>query len=739
MKKIILLFTAFVLFAQFNAKADEGMWLLTLLKKNYSDMKKQGFKLTPEDIYSINKSSIKDAIVQFGLGRGFCTGEIISDKGLLLTNHHCGYPTIQLHSSVENDYLTNGFWAKSLKEELPTPQQMVKFLESIEDVTKKVTKGFKDGMNEVERNKLIETITKKLEEKAMKGKDAKVYQARVRSFFGGNQFFLLLYKVYNDVRFVGAPPQSIGKYGHDTDNWVWPRHTGDFSLFRVYMGKDGEAAEYAEDNIPLKPKHHLPVSLKGVKKGDFAMVLGYPGGTQRYMTSWEVDEVNAITHPNRIKIRGVRQELMMEDMKADPKINIQYSSKFARSSNYWKFSIGQKKGLEHLKIADKKRALESKFTSWVNANETRKKEYGEALSLIDKAVKGRAESKHITQYLSECFLRGTEIAGMAGRAGGLVKLLKDEKAKKEDIEVAIEELKKGAEDFYKNYNMPTDKKIAVAMVKTYGKNIDEKFLPEFYIIVKKLGNCKDYTEEMFKTSIFSSFDKLKTFLENPTANAIEEDMAYKMYISARKLSKEMNGKAAGFENDFRKGHRLFVKGLMEMQPEKNFYPDANFTIRMTYGTVGDYKPSDAVHYDYLTTMDGVMEKYVPGDYEFDLPKKLIDVYNKEDYGKYAINPAKLDGDAKSDHINKYGNKVVMPVCFTSNNDITGGNSGSPVLNGNGELIGCAFDGNWEAMSGDIAFEDKLQKCINVDIRYVLFVIDKVGGAKHLVDEMDIVK
>ena len=740
MKKLILLFAAFVLFAQFNAKADEGMWLLTMLKKNYSDMKKQGFKLTPEDIYNLNKPSIKDAIVQFGLGRGFCTGEIISDKGLLLTNHHCGYPTIQMHSTVEHDYLTNGFWAKTIKDELPTPHQMVKFLESIEDVTKAVTKGLKDGMSEEERQKAIEKLTKKMEEKIMKGKNEKVYEARVRSFFGGNQYFLLVYKVYRDVRFVGAPPQSIGKYGHDTDNWVWPRHTGDFSIFRVYMSKDGEpTSEYVEDNVPLKPKHHLPVSLKGVNKGDFAMVLGYPGGTQRYMTSWEVDEVNSITHPNRIKIRGVKQEIWMKDMKADSKVNIQYSSKFAGSSNYWKFSIGQKKGLERLKIADKKRDLESKFTAWVNENEARKKEYGEALSLIEKAVKGRGESSHITQYLSECFLRGVEITGMAGRAGKLAKLLGDDKAKKEDIDAAVKALKEGAEGFYKDYNMPTDMKVTEAMVKTYGKSINEKLHPDFYAKVKEIGNCKNYADEVFKTSVFTSKEKLEKFLENPTAKVIEEDMAYKMYTSARKLFDEMRAKSAGLESDFDRGHRLFVKGLMEMQPEKNFYPDANFTMRMTYGTVGDYKPSDAVHYDYITTMDGVMEKFVPGDYEFDLPKELVDVYNKKDYGIYAIDPSKLEGSAKAEHIAKFGNKIVMPVCFTSNNDITGGNSGSPVLGSKGELIGLAFDGNWEAMSGDIAFEDELQKCINVDIRYVLFVIDKVGGAKHLVDEMDIVK
>ena len=738
MKKFFTLFLAIVFTFNFSAKADEGMWLLTLLNKNYSEMKAMGFKLSPEDIYSVNKGSLKDAIVQFGMnGRGFCTGEIISDKGLLLTNHHCGYGTIQQHSTVENDYLTDGFWAKTQEDEIPTPGQMVKFLKEIKDVTAEVTKELTDGMTEEERGKALREIGKTISAKAIEGKNDKVWEANVRSFFGGNHFYLLTYKIYNDVRFVGAPPQSVGKYGHDTDNWMWPRHTGDFSMFRVYMGADGEASEYKEDNVPLKPLHHLPVSTQGVKKDDFTMVLGYPGGTQRYMTSYEVDEVNSITHPNRVKVRGVRQEIMMADMQADPKVNIQYSAKFARSSNYWKFSIGQKKGLERLKIADQKRALEQEFTTWVNADDARKAKYGEALSLIEGAVKGRAEYSHVTQYLRECFLGSVEVAGMAGRAGALVKVLNDKKSSKKDKKAAIAKLQEQAASFYKNYNRPTDVKVAAAMVKIYSYNVDKKYRPDFYTCVEKKGSYKSYTDEMFNTSIFVSEEKLNKFLKKPKVETIENDMAYKMYNSAVALYRELSGKSRSFNSDFAKGHRLFVAGLLEMNPEKNYYPDANFTMRLTYGSVGDYQPADAVRYDYLTTMDGVMEKYVPGSYEFDLPKKLIDLYNAKDFGPYAIDPAKLQGDEKALHIAKYGDRKVMPVCFTSNNDITGGNSGSSVIDGNGYLVGLAFDGNWEAMSGDVAFETELQKCINVDARYLLFIIDKYAGAKRLIDEMDL--
>ena len=720
MKKITTLVLALVLSFNFAAKADEGMWILSLINKNYDEMKAMGFKLTPEDIYSINNGSMKDAIVMFGQhGRGFCTAEIISDQGLVLTNHHCGYGTIQYHSSVEHDYLKDGFWAYNKGEELHTPGQFVKFLVSIEDVTDKALAGITDGMTEKERADALRKNNKAIEEAAGEGNE---YETRVRSFFGGNHFYLLKYESYNDVRFVGAPPSSIGKFGHDSDNWMWPRHTGDFSMFRVYMSKDGKSAKYDESNVPLKPKHFLPVSIKGVEKGDFTMVLGYPGGTQRYMTSFEIDEVQTITHPNRIKLRGIRQGIMMKDMQADQKVNIQYSSKYSRSSNYWKFSIGQKAGLEKLKVRDQKEEIQNDFTKWLNANDARKTKYGKALSTIENAVKGRAEYAHATQYLSECFFQSVEIAGASGRLSSLLPLLDNSKKNKKKIKEASAKIQTSADAFFKNYNMPTDKKVSAAMLAVFFKDIDSKYYPEIYSMIegKYKGDLQAFVDDLFKTSIFRSPESVAAFLKNPSKEQIENDLAFQLITSAREKYAELSGKSKSFKTEFSKGHRLFISGLLEMNPEKNYSPDANFTMRLSYGTVGDYQARDAVHYSYITTLSGIMEKAKPGDYEFDVSQKLIDLYNKKDYGQYG-----MDG--------------VMPVCFTSNNDITGGNSGSPVINGNGELVGLAFDGNWEAMSGDIAFETELQKCINVDIRYVLFIIDKYAGATNLIDELKIVK
>ncbi len=723
MKRFFTLFIAFLLVFNFTAKADEGMWLLTLLNKNYSQMKALGFKLTPEDIYSINKGSLKDAIVQFGQnGRGFCTGEVISSKGLLLTNHHCGYGSIQHHSTVEHDYLADGFWAKTMEDELYTPGQMVKFLETIEDVTVKATEGLNDKMTEQERRtKLRENITA-IEKAAMEGK-GKLFEAVVMSFFGGNHFYLVRYNIYNDVRMVGAPPSSIGKFGHDTDNWVWPRHTGDFSMFRVYMGKDGQAAEYSKENVPLAPKHHLPVSIKGVKKGDFAMVMGYPGRTFRFMTSFEIDELLKITHPNRIKIRGIRQEIMMKDMKSDAKVNIQYSSKYSGSSNYWKNSIGQKRGLERLKVADQKLALQKDFLVWANADAARKEKYGEALNLIENAIKGRAEYQGVSQILGESLIGGIEMVGMAGSTLGLVDLLADKDKNADAIAKTVQGIKGRAEGFYKDYNMPTDKKLALAMLDLFMKDVDSKYHPDFYQILANQYNnsIPAMVDELYSKSIFVSAESLNAFLENPTKEALENDLAFKMIKSCRTLAMDLNGKLGAFNDNLVRGQRLLIAGLLEMNPTKNYAPDANFTMRLTYGTVGDYKPADAVHYDYMTYLDGIMEKYVPGDYEFDAPAKLIELYNKKDFGQYA------DKNGK------------MPVCFTTNNDITGGNSGSPVMDAKGNLIGLAFDGNWEAMSGDIAFENQLQKCINMDARYLLFIIEKFAGANRLIEEMTIVK
>jgi hypothetical protein len=716
MKKIISISILFFLCFGFKVKADEGMWLLPLIEKlNIGKMTEMGLKLSAEDIYSLNKASIKDAIVIFN---GNCTGEIVSDKGLVLTNHHCGYSSIQSHSTLEHDYLRDGFWAMSKAEELPNPDMYVTFLVRIEDVTEKVLANIKPGMSETERTSAINDARLALQKSASEGTE---YTAAVTSFYGGNYFYLLIYETYDDLRLVGAPPSSIGKFGFDTDNWEWPRHTGDFSVFRVYMSPDGKPAEYSKDNVPLKPKYFLPVSIKDLNTNDFSMILGYPGSTQRYATSYEIEEIMKITNPNRIKTRGMRQEILMTDMLADKKVNIQYASKYSISSNYWKYSIGENQGLEKLDVKAKKELTEEQFNKWIATDASRKAKYGEALTLIQTSIEGRAEFRNAQQYISECFSLSCELLSFNRYANALVIALRTN-----DMQVinnAIEDLGTVAEDFYKDYNAPTDKNVMKAMLRLYRADVPSKFHPDFYLTVDKKfkGSTDLYVDNIFAKSVFANETKLKSFLENPNLKVLENDPVYLTGSSISRVSLALAQESARFDANLATGRRLWVAALMEMTPEKTLYPDANFTMRLSYGTVQNYDPRDAVTYKFYTTLDGIMEKYKPGDYEFDIPEKLIDLYNAKDYGRYA------------------SLKGYMPVCFTTTNDITGGNSGSPVLNGNGELIGLAFDGNWEAMSGNIAFEPALQRTIIVDIRYVLWIMDKYAGAKHLVDEMTIIQ
>ena len=717
MKKFISVFI--ILFAGLGLKAapDEGMWVLPLIEKlNIGKMTELGLKLSAEDIYSLNKASIKDAIVIFG---GGCTGEIVSSQGLLLTNHHCGYGQIQAHSTVEHDYLQDGYWAMTKEEELPNPGLSVTFLLRIEDVTDQVFSSVKAGVSEQERSSAINEARTAIESKAAEGTN---YRATVSSFYGGNYFYLLVYERYTDVRFVGAPPSSIGKFGFDTDNWEWPRHTGDFSVFRVYSGPDGKPAPFSKDNIPLKPKYWLPVSIKDLNKGDYAMILGYPGRTQRYATSYEVDELLKITHPNRIKIRGIRQEILMTDMQADQKVNIQYASKYSGSSNYWKYSIGQKAGLERLNVKGKKQQIENQFNTWVAADPDRKAKYGEALNMIRTSVEGRAEYTNAQQYLRECFSQGCELLRMNMVASTLAGALKsDDKNQVADL---TGRMKGTIDSFYKDYNPPTDQKAMKAMLKLYRDDVPVKFHPDFYvsIIDKKFkGSIDKYVDDLFARSVFSSEAKLNAFLEKPVLKTLENDPVFLLSGSISKISNEVAKNLSQFDDNMTTGQRLWIAALKEMTPDKTLYPDANSTMRLTYGTVEDYDPKDAVTYKYYTTLQGVVDKYKPGDYEFDVPQRLIDLNSKKEYGKYA------------------SSKGYMPVCFLTTNDITGGNSGSPVMNGNGELIGLAFDGNWEAMSGDVAYEAELQRTIVVDIRYVLWIMDIYSGAGHLVKEMTVVE
>ena len=716
MRKVTSVLIILLLGFGFKAKADEGMWLLPLIEKlNLGTMTQLGLKLSAEEIYSLNKASIKDAVIIFG---GGCTGEIVSSQGLILTNHHCGYDRIQSHSSVEHDYLRDGFWAMNKEEELPNPGLRVIFLVSIEEVTDQVLANVNSEMSEADRTAAINEARSAIEDKASEGNN---YRTSVSSFYGGNYFYLLIYEAYNDVRLVGAPPSSIGKYGDDTDNWEWPRHTGDFSVFRVYSGPDGKPAPYSKDNIPLKPKYWLPVSLKDLNTDDFAMILGYPGGTQRYYTSYEVNEIMNITNPNRVKIRGVKQEIWLVDMLADQKVDIQYASKYSGSSNYWKYSIGQNNQFKNLNVVAKKQQIQDQFNKWVNENEERKAKYGDALNLIKSSIEGRAEYQNTLQYLNEC-IQGCEILTFSRLTGRLMEALRS--GEQQEITETASELKESIVEIYKDYNPPTDLKSTKAMLKLYREDNSSEYIPDFYteVVDKKFkGDIDKYVDKMFAKSMFASEAKLTAFLDNPDLKTLEKDPAVTTFSSISTVARSVSQELGKFTPDLQKGQRLWVAAMLEMKPDKIHYPDANSTMRLTYGTIQDYDPRDAVTYKHYTTLKGVIEKYKPGDYEFDLPQRLIDLYNNKEYGRYA------------------SSKGYMPVCFLTTNDITGGNSGSPVLNGNGELIGLAFDGNWEAMSGDVAYEPEIQRTIAVDIRYVLWIMDIYAGAGHLVDEMTIVE
>ena len=717
MRKLNLVLLLTVMFYGW-AVADEGMWLPSLIYKlNISDMQKEGLKLSAEDIYSVNNSSLKDAVV--ALDRGSCTAELVSKDGLLLTNHHCGFGEIQSHSSVEHDYLQDGFWAMSRKEELPNPGKTVTFLISIEDVTSQVLADVTDDMSNDERNRIVRKASSELENKA---KDDTHYETYVRSFFSSNQYFLFLVETFKDIRLVGAPPQALGKFGGDTDNWMWPRHTNDFSMFRVYCGPDGKPAEYSEENIPYQPKHFLPVSLKGVEKDDFAMIMGYPGRTNRYETSIGVKSTMDVTNEVRIEVREKLLNIWGDYMSTSQKARIQYASKHARSSNYYKYSIGQDKGLTDLKVIDKKQAIEKQFTEWVNADKNRTEKYGNALLMIENSYKN-VEADKAKAYLSEALLRGPEIFMFANRAQSLLELLEKPEENKEKIEKISNSIKKSMDDYFKDYDAATDQKVVATMLKLYADKNAAQYYPEFYAGVQKKykGDFTKYAEKLFESSVFDSKEELSAFMEKPSLKALKKDLALSSAIDIFAKYREMSEKSGENQKMRSEGERLFVAGLMEMQPDKVFYPDANSTMRLTYGQVKDYEPRDGVIYNYYTTTDGYLEKEIPGDDEFNVPERMKQLLIDKDYRKYA------DKDGS------------LHACFITNNDITGGNSGSPVINGNGELIGIAFDGNWEAMSGDIAFEPELQRCINVDIRFVLWVIDVYAGATHLVDEMEIVQ
>ena len=709
MKKILSIVLALTVFAG-SAFADEGMWLLPLLQKmNQKDLKEAGCKLSPKDIYSINGNSLKDAIVQFGNG---CTGEIISKNGLLVTNHHCGYSNIQKLSTVENDYLKDGYWAMNRTEELPCEGLTVTFLEYMKDVTSVLenaeAKATKQFQGQEKADSLVAVALQDAQNKLIN--DAKKQNpycdAMIETFYNDNVYYLIVYKTYEDIRFVGAPPSSIGKFGADTDNWMWPRHTGDFSMVRVYADKKGNPAAYSESNIPLKHKNPLTISLNGVEAGDFTMIMGYPGRTTRFQTSPELKfqiEQNDI----RIAARTIRQNVMLEDMLADPKVKIQYASKYSGSSNGWKKWQGMKLAFDKLGIIERAEKEEAAFTKWVNSSSKRKALYSNALEDIAVAVDAsRNGSNEFTRayetiYKIELTNFGMSLAVYAGR----------DIKNGADTVTALNNAYERIAPLYADYSVSTDRKVAKALIKHYCEIAETPFTAEM-----NQHDIDTYVDSLFNNSVFVCAEELKNAIDEKGIEVLNDPacvsgmVIYDECVKAQAKSQE--GEAA-----LAAARKTYTAGLLEWRKGEPSYPDANFTMRFTYGNVGGYSPKDAVIYRHYTTLDGVMEKEDPDNWEFVVPEKLKELYNNKDFGKYAM------ADGK------------MPVAFLSNNDITGGNSGSPIMNAKGELVGLAFDGNWESMSSDVMFEPALQRCINVDIRYVLFIVEKFGGAEWLIKEM----
>ena len=725
MKNILKITLSLILSFQFLfSKADEGMWLPMILgDATYKNMVECGIKLSKEEIYNVNNSSLKDAIV--ALGGGFCTGEIISDQGLMLTNHHCGFGTIQANSTTEYDYLTDGFWAMNKKDELPADFG-VWFLNEITDVTDKVLEGVEDGMSEDDRNKAIQRNMRALSGKAMEGKNRDDFAVKVKSFYYGNLYYMFTYNIFNDVRLVGAPPSSIGKFGGDTDNWMWPRHTGDFTMFRIYANKENQPAAYDEENQPLQPKHSLPVSIAGIEEGDYAMIMGYPGSTDRYLTSWGVQEAVEVEQPARVKIRRIKLDIMEEEMNKSQKVRIQYASKYASVSNYWKYFLGQSEQLVKNNVKQKKQALETSFTKWYQTNKLEDK-YEEALPLIKKSIEGSSAFTIPSVYFFEA-IYGSEIIKFLYRNLGSKSSLYLSLSSGEGVKDAKSDVLEKAKSYFKDYNAEIDKNTLSAVLNLFYNDVPKEFHPTLFAEMgeKNGGDFTNFANKYFKKSPFTSMDKFEEWINNEKLSTkhLDKDPVFQLTTEFFKLyRKKISKPMSTFNEDYKKGMRIFVDGLRKMGLNKA--SDANSTMRFTYGNVLPYDPADAVHYDFYTTLEGVMQKEVVTDdknHEFYVPQKLKDLYEAKDFGSYA---RKEDGK--------------LPVGFLSNNDITGGNSGSPVINAHGELIGTAFDGNWEAMSGDIYFEPNIQRTISVDIRYTLFIIDKYAGATHLVDEMNIVK
>ena len=706
MKRLLIL-TLFLTLAFSNIRADEGMWLPSLIKERFNDMKKNGFKLTASDLYDINKASLKDAIVHFG---GGCTGELISGDGLLITNHHCGFGQIQSHSSVQNDYLKDGFWAMSREEELPNRGLTVRFLVRMEDVTLKVLQNIKDGATEEER---IASISKNSAEIIDAAKKGNHYDARVESLYYGNQYFLFIYETYTDVRLVGAPPSSIGKFGGDTDNWMWPRHTGDFSLFRIYAGKDNMPAPYSKENVPYKPKKFFSISTSGVNEGDFTLVYGFPGRTQEYLYSEAVRYISDISNPHKIHLRTLRLDIQNEEMSKSQEVRIKYASKNASVANAWKKWQGEAKGIIKMNAVGTKKEFEKRFSVWAAS----KPDYKGILDSIASIYNVLEPYSFANDYLVEA-INSNEIIRFAGSIKSTIM-----RNSKMSPELSAQNIKELALRFYKDYDINIDEQSFKALLAEYQKNVPTEFQPEFFKeLLEKFGCTDNIVSDIFANSIFVAKDKVMSILDDGvTQNMFDNDPAVLFYQkfndhfndNIKPIIDRSNSKLAIF-------YRKYMRGQMEFDQQKNFYPDANSTLRITYGKVKGYSPADGIYYNHLSTLEGIMQKDNPDIYDYNIPQKLRDIYKTKDFGRWAVNGT-------------------VPVCFVASNHTSGGNSGSPVINAEGNLVGINFDRVWEGTMSDIVYDPEICRNISLDVRYVLFVIDKVAGAGHLLNEMKLVK
>lgn len=720
MKKLIIFLLLITGFSVFNkSHADEGMWIPILLEQlNEDEMISMGMEITAEDIYNINHSSMKDAIVRFGRG---CTGVVVSEQGLLLTNHHCGFGSIQRHSSLENDYLTDGFWAMDMSEELPNPGLTVTFIVKMEDVTAQVLENINKSLTEAEREQIIQ---ENIDDVISHATDNSYYEAQIRPFYHGNKYYMIITETYEDVRLVGAPPSNIGKFGGDTDNWMWPRHTGDFSIFRIYADSNNKPAPYSENNVPFKPKYDIPISIAGIDEGDFTLVFGFPGRTFEYLPSIAVEKRTEVRNPAIIDLRQKRINIMNDYMNDYKLVRIQYASKLARVANYWKKFIGENRGIKKLNGIAKKQKLENEFQQWADADPDRKKKYEGILPEFKMIYEYLAPYQRAYEYVTEGGF-GIEIVGFAGNFRGLVESSQMD-TNKLFLDLAIVRLKNNTRNHFKNYHLPIDKEAMEQILRMYDQNLPEEYKPDVFIEIHEKfdNNYKEYTDWVFNKSIFTSEEKTIDFLNNYKKKhykKIEKDPAYKIAVSLRDLYfNKLQGPLTQHDTKLDSLQRLYMKGLMEFQQDKRFYPDANSTLRVHYGKVDGFSPRDAVDYNYYTTLTGIMEKENPDIYDYVVEDKLKELYRNKNYGDYA------DKDG------------TMHVCFLGTNHTTGGNSGSPVFNAKGELIGLNFDRAWESTMSDLMYDPDQCRNITLDIRYLLFIVDKFAGARHLVDEMSIV-